>query len=72
MKFTGGQQKVEVANINLEDYLEDDVINVSKSISGRSRICYMKIARPSALDALLAKRLALQAIEEKENANKVC
>lgn len=67
----GGQQKVELGTVNLEEHFEDGVINVSRALTSRSRFIYPKVGKPATLDGLLARRLALRSQEEKDLANKV-
>lgn len=53
-------QKVEVMVTPLEDFFEDGLVNVSRSLVGRTRLVYPKVPRPSKLlDGLLAQRLAM-------------
>ncbi|CAL4219748.1 unnamed protein product, partial [Meganyctiphanes norvegica] len=65
-----GQNKVEVGKVNLEDYFEDGLINVSKAMSARHRFVYPKVAKASSLDELLARRIRLREQETKDLTNK--
>ncbi|KAK7079315.1 hypothetical protein SK128_021119 [Halocaridina rubra] len=66
----GGQQKMEVGKVKLEEMFEDGLINVSKALSSKFRFIYPKVAKQSTLDSLLSRRLALRTLEEKDLANK--
>ena len=51
---------MEVVITPLEDYFEDGLVNVSRALTGRSRLVYAKIpAGSSFLDGLLSRRLAM-------------
>ncbi|MCL4124864.1 UNVERIFIED_CONTAM: hypothetical protein GTU68_026985, partial [Idotea baltica] len=56
----------EVSAIDLEEYFEDGLVNVSKELSSKLRLVYPKMCKGSSLDTFLERRLALKIQEERD------
>lgn len=57
---------MEVMVTPLEQFFEDGLVNVSRSLVGRTRLVYPKVPAPSQLlDGLLARRVAMSTVGSK-------